>query len=92
MSVKVKKTISDLIINRFAYILVSIYAIACVVPFLLIIGTSFSTEDLVHQTGFTLIPKGPTLDAYRTLFMHGSTVYQDIRENPNYPLESEEAV
>ena len=74
MSVKVKRTRSDVFINWLAYILVTIYAIACVVPFLLIIGTSFSSEDLVHQTGFTLIPKGATLEAYRTLFMHGSTI------------------
>ncbi|MCQ2612398.1 MAG: carbohydrate ABC transporter permease [Treponemataceae bacterium] len=71
---KVRASASDLFIRRLAYILVSIYAVLCVVPFLLIIGTSFSTEAVVRQTGFTLFPKGATLEAYRTIFAHGSTI------------------
>ena len=36
--------LSDAIIRGFGYIFVSFYALACVFPFLLIIGTSFSEE------------------------------------------------
>lgn len=66
---------SDKIIQRIAYIVVAVYAFSCVFPFLLIIGTSFSTEDIIRQTGFTFFPKGPTLRAYELIFSDGSTIF-----------------
>jgi putative aldouronate transport system permease protein len=35
------------------------------VPFLVIIGTSFSDEQRIIREGFTIIPRGFTLDAYK---------------------------
>ena len=41
---KVKLGTSDIIIRSFGYVIITIYALACVVPFLLIIGTSFTSN------------------------------------------------
>lgn len=65
---KIKLDISDRIIRGFGYVFVTFLAIISLFPFLLIIGTSFSTEDLVRKTGFTLIPKGFTTYSYQLLF------------------------
>ncbi|WP_167954938.1 carbohydrate ABC transporter permease [Anaerosporobacter faecicola] len=65
---KIKLDKSDKIIRGFSYVFISIFALACLLPFLLIIATSFSTEGLIRKTGFTIIPKGFTTYAYNLIF------------------------
>lgn len=65
---KIKMDISDKIIRGFSYIFVSIFSALCILPFLLIIGTSFSSEDVIRKEGFTLIPKEFTTYAYELIF------------------------
>jgi len=64
---KIKLDISDRIVRGFAYIFISLFAIICLVPFVLMISTSFSTESEITKTGFALIPKGFTTKAYDLL-------------------------
>ena len=45
---KVKLDISDKIIRTIGYIVAAIYALACVFPFLLILGTSFTSEAVIR--------------------------------------------
>ncbi len=54
---KVKLGKSDIVIRGAGYILITIYALACIIPFLLIIGTSFTNEAIIHAEGVQLIPK-----------------------------------
>ena len=62
--VKVKLGISDIIIRTIGYVLTTFYALACVFPFLIIIGTSFTSETVIRAEGVKLIPKDFTLKAY----------------------------
>ena len=55
---KIKLDRSDKIIRGFSYVFISAFSIACLIPFLLIVATSFSTEGLIRKTGFTVFPKG----------------------------------
>ena len=41
---KIKLDRSDIIIRTIGYVVVTLYALACVVPFRIIIGTSFTAE------------------------------------------------
>lgn len=62
---------SDLVIfNVIGYFLVTVIMILCLVPFLLIISGSFTTDEAIHKYGFTLIPKVFSTDAYRALFAY----------------------
>lgn len=61
---RVKIGVSDMIIRGVGYVLISIYALACVFPFLLIIGTSFAEEASIRQKGVQLIPDEFSLAAY----------------------------
>jgi multiple sugar transport system permease protein/putative aldouronate transport system permease protein len=70
----VKLDITDRIIRGVGYVFVSLYAVACVFPFLLIIGTSFSSEGVVRKSGMTLIPKELTTYAYE-LVIKGGTIW-----------------
>ncbi len=61
---KIKLGISDRIIRGIGYAVVSIYALACVIPFLIIVGTSFTSETVIRAEGVKLIPKEFTAKAY----------------------------
>ncbi len=69
--VKVKLGVSDIIIRVFGYVLITFYALACVFPFLIIIGTSFTNESVIRAEGVQLIPKEFTLKAYEMVVRGG---------------------
>jgi multiple sugar transport system permease protein/putative aldouronate transport system permease protein len=72
---KVKLGTSDKIIRTFGYIFITLYAVACVFPFLIIIGTSFTSEEIIRAEGVKLIPEGFTLKAYEMVCKGGAIWY-----------------
>ena len=68
---KVKIGMSDRIIRGVGYVLVSIYALACVIPFIIIISTSFTSEATIRAEGVQLIPKDISLQAYEMVAKGG---------------------
>ncbi|MBR1441691.1 MAG: carbohydrate ABC transporter permease [Lachnospiraceae bacterium] len=68
---KVKIGVSDMIIRGIGYVLVTFYALACVFPFLIIVGTSFTSESVIRAEGVQLIPKEATLQAYNMVIRGG---------------------
>ncbi|WP_051544888.1 carbohydrate ABC transporter permease [Butyrivibrio sp. MC2021] len=73
--VKVKLGASDIIIRTFGYILITFYALACIFPFLIIIGTSFTNESVIRAEGVQLVPKEFTTKAYE-MVMRGGTIWR----------------
>ncbi len=69
--VKVKLGASDIIIRVFGYVLITFYALACIFPFLIIIGTSFTSESVIRAEGVQLVPKEFTLKAYEMVVRGG---------------------
>lgn len=67
-SKKIKLDISDRIIRGFTYVIVTLFSICCVVPFWMVIASSFSTEAAIRRTGFTLWPTDFSLFSYELLF------------------------
>nr|MCR4636155.1 hypothetical protein [Butyrivibrio sp.] len=47
-SARVKLGTSDYVIRGIGYVFVTLYALACIFPFLLIIGTSFTSEAVIR--------------------------------------------
>lgn len=72
---KVKLGTSDKIIRGFGYIFITFYAICCIVPFLIIIGTSFTSEAVIRSEGVKLIPKDVTVQAYQ-MVLKGGGIYK----------------
>jgi len=60
---------STILVHGFAYIFISILAILALLPFLLVISASFSSEVIITTEGFGLLPKGFTTSSYKLLFM-----------------------
>ncbi|GHV54847.1 ABC transporter permease [Spirochaetia bacterium] len=64
----VKMDASDMVVRGFTYVLVSAMTLIALVPFVLIIASSFSSEEAIRMTGFTIWPKEFSTYAYELLF------------------------
>lgn len=60
-----KMTVSKIVI----YLVVVFYALACIIPFLLVLGGSFTSEREIRDHGYQLIPHTFSLKAYQLLFL-----------------------
>ncbi len=60
--------------NAIIYILVGIFSLACLYPFLMVISGSLSTQSDLINYGYRLIPKQVTTGAYKVLFENGSKI------------------
>mgnify|MGYP001233517288 CR=1 FL=1 len=69
---KIKLDRSDIIIRTIGYVVVTFYALACVLPFLIIIGTSFTSEEVIRTEGAQLFPKQFTTKAYEMVLQGGA--------------------
>ena len=65
---KVKIDNADRIIRVTTYVLVAVFAVACIIPFWMIIASSFSTEAAIRRSGFTLWPSDFSLYSYNLIF------------------------
>ena len=67
---KIKLGKSTVAIKLISYLVVILFTIICILPFILIISASFSTESIISKEGFGLLPKGPTLASYMWVFRY----------------------
>lgn len=68
---KVKLGTSDKIIRGFGYVFITIYAICCILPFLVIISSSFTSEAVIRAEGVQLFPKDFSVEAYQMVMKSG---------------------
>ena len=61
---KIKLTTSDYVIRGIGYVFITLFAIASIFPFLIILGSSFESEEMIISQGVTLIPRQFTTAAY----------------------------
>lgn len=59
---------STLCIRLFSYISITIFSLCCLVPFVLILATSFTSEASIMKSGFNLWPKEFSTFAYKIVF------------------------
>ena len=55
---------------------IAVLAAACVIPFLLILAGSFSSESAIAVNGYSLLPQEFTMDAYKSIFNMGNSIPQ----------------
>ncbi|MBR5968474.1 MAG: carbohydrate ABC transporter permease [Lachnospiraceae bacterium] len=70
-SAKVKLGVSDIIVRGIGYFVTSLYSLACIFPFLVILGSSFSSESYLNQHGVQLIPGEFSTEAYHAVMKTG---------------------
>jgi len=67
-SQKIKIDHTDNIIRGFTYFIMSLAAISALIPFLLLLGSSFTAEDSIRLNGFNIFPREFSLLAYQVIF------------------------
>jgi putative aldouronate transport system permease protein len=65
---RIKLDRSDLILKITSYTVVSLFALFCLIPFVMMLSASLSSEDEIRRTGFGLLPKDFSLNAYQFIF------------------------
>ncbi|MBP5652675.1 MAG: carbohydrate ABC transporter permease [Lachnospiraceae bacterium] len=70
-SAKVKLGVSDIVVRGIGYFVTSVYSLACIFPFLVILGSSFSSESYLNLHGVQLIPGEFSTEAYRAVMKSG---------------------
>ena len=72
-----KKMSSDVRkLNIIAYTFCIVVALICLIPFLMIISGSFSSEAAITKNGFSLLPQDFSLQAYKTVFKEPIVVFR----------------
>ena len=65
---RIKLDRSDYVIRGVSYASISLFVLFCLLPFVLIVSASFSSEAEIMRSGFGLLPKDFSLDAYAWIF------------------------
>lgn len=56
------------VLNLISFVVNGVIALLCLIPFLLVLSGSFSSEQAIREYGFTLFPKAFSLGAYQSVF------------------------
>ncbi len=65
---KIKSGSDVIALNIIGYLFCGLIALLCLVPFLMILSGSFSSEAAITKNGFSLLPQNFSLEAYKTVF------------------------
>lgn len=69
----------DLKVEIFSYIFVGVFVILCIIPFLVVISVSLTSEESILRNGYSLIPSEFSFEAYRVLFRTPQTILQSYK-------------
>lgn len=71
---KIQTSKNEKIGRFFIYFFVTLFALVCVIPFILVIIVSLSEEKSITINGYSFFPSGWSVSAYRQLFSSSSSV------------------
>jgi len=64
----IKLDSSDIILQVISYVAVTVFALFCIMPFVLILSASLSSEASIMKSGFGIFPRDFSLTAYEYIF------------------------
>ena len=56
------------------YLIITSFSVLCIIPLLLVIIVSFSSESSIKKFGYSLFPHGLSLSAYQMIFSSGASL------------------
>lgn len=71
---KIRLSRSTIVFNILGYTMISIFALACLLPFVLLIVGSFTSEQSIRFNGYSLFPQEWSLEAYKIIFEYPQKV------------------
>lgn len=75
-AIKVKLSPSSVAFYVVCYAAVTLMALLCLIPFIVIISGSFTSENFIRFNGYSILPKEFTTQAYEVVFKNPITVLQ----------------
>lgn len=64
-----RRTTKDVLcFKAVGYPLILLFAILCLIPFLIVIGSSFTSESSIIRNGYSIWPKEWSFESYKTIF------------------------
>lgn len=73
-STRIKRSPGDRIVQVFIYMVIGVFALITLFPFLYVVAGSFATERELTERAFFIIPKDFSLNAYSYIFKAGDAV------------------
>lgn len=70
----IRRGSDEIALSIIAKLFCGIVALFCLIPFLMIVAGSFSSETAITQNGFSLLPQEFSLEAYKTIFKEPTVV------------------
>ena len=58
------------------HLVLGLFSLACIIPFIFVIIISFSSEDSIRRIGYSFIPASWSLDAYRQVLSLGDALWR----------------
>ncbi|MNZ81273.1 L-arabinose transport system permease protein AraQ [compost metagenome] len=71
----IKESFGDRLLKAGFYAFITLFSIYCLIPFLTVISSSFSSESSLLKNGYSIWPQEFTLEAYKLIF-RDNTIYQ----------------
>lgn len=71
---KKKLTGDELLFKGIGFPVLILFGLVCVIPFLLIISSSFTSENYIIRNGYTLLPKEFSTSAYALIFQNPTKI------------------
>lgn len=68
-SVRIRSAKGDLALRAISYLVIGLFALFCLLPFVLMLSASFSSEAAIRRSGFGILPNDFSLTAYSWIFM-----------------------
>lgn len=85
VSNKIKTSKEDRALQLICIIVIGIFCIMCIIPFLVIVGGSLDKEANITKYGYSMIPRTFSLEAYKVLFSdptiykaYGTTIFTTV--------------
>lgn len=72
---KVKTSFSDQVLNLVFYLFIALFAVLCLIPFLVVLGSSFTSEIALMKYGYNIIPREFSTASYK-MVSQASDIFQ----------------
>ncbi|MCI8801227.1 carbohydrate ABC transporter permease [Acetatifactor muris] len=73
---KVKVGKDVIALHTMAYVFCGLIAVVCLVPFIMVLSGSFSSESAISANGFSVLPQEFTLEAYKNVFREPIVIFR----------------
>ena len=64
----------EIALQVLSHVCVGVIGVLCLIPFVMVISASLSSEQAIQLNGFSLLPRDFTLDAYKSVFQNPSVI------------------